>query len=167
MIVLSSLRELVATFLVSVARLDTLALELKIANSRVMGASAVNTTVTLMGLAGAAQVLGVGGSDVLSQFGGKWLDLLWSGALVLAWVLVVIARWREKKDVVDAAWLEIGGILLISAVFILFTVIVIKYAGGSGALFLTCAFLSQCLTLLGRGALLLRRIVWLGRAAKR
>jgi hypothetical protein len=84
-------------------------LELRIANSRVMGAAAVNTTATCMLVAGMSQVLGIGGSKVLSVFGGAWLDYLWSWTLVLAWGMIVLSRWREKKDAVDGAWLEIGG----------------------------------------------------------
>lgn len=143
-------------------------IELKIANSRVMGAHMVTTTATLMAFAGFCSLTGLGGSALLTQFGGHWLDLLWAWTFVLAWVLVMASRCWEKKDAIDAAWLEIGGILMISAVFGLFTYIVMKYAGsGGGTLFLTCGFLAQILNMLGRGVLLAKRIIWLGRAATR
>lgn len=139
-------------------------LELRISNSRVMGSHAVTVTAAVMAVTGAGQLLGLGGSAVLSQFGGAWLDLMWSWMLVVAFFLVLAARWREAKDAIDAAWLEIGGILLIAVVFILFTGVVIAYTEGGGALFLTCAFVAQTLNMLGRGMLLLRRIIWLERA---
>lgn len=147
-------------------------LTLHIANSRVMGGAAVNVTSTAGMLAGVIQVLGgFGSSNVVNGFGGVEVDALWGSMLVVQWLFVVAARWRERRgrpgDAVDGAWIELGGILMLAVVIAFYVVVVLKQPGGlDGRVFIALVLSAQVLNLIGRGLLLVRRVIWLERATQ-
>lgn len=146
---------------------DLQSLELTIANSKVMGAASATLAAVAALIAGVAQLVGVWGSNVVTEFGGLRLDVAWAVSLIMGGVLVLAARVRESQDPVDGAWLEAGGLLILAVCLQVYVTVIIKQGGGlDGRLFVVLMLSSTAINLCGRALLLVRRIVWIWRAAR-
>lgn len=140
---------------------------LRIANSSVMGQAAVIVLCGAAAFASVFQLIGVYASATVSDWGGRSLDVAWSLTFIIAFVMVLGAKYCFR-DPVDQAWVEIGGIMLFNAGISVFIKALWAVQGGfDGRLFVVCMLGSQIVNTTARALLLLSRMTWVRRAANR
>lgn len=131
-----------------------------IGDSQVMGRLPVMVTSTVLSLTAISQVTEGLGSEVLTTFGGTWLNWFWFVCAMLSSVLVYAARLNANKRPQNSAILEIGGIALMDVVILTYALAVWDSVGFKGTLFALGLCLSVALNCSGRAVLLWRRRRW-------
>lgn len=134
-------------------------------DSTVMGRLPVMVLSGFIAAAGLSQFVGDYGSKVLSDFGGRDVSAAWGAVAMVAFLLVLTARFWPTPQ--DGAIIEIGGIVLIDAVVLVYALTLLGEPGGiEGRVFVTGICCSTMLNVSGRAVMLWRRRTWVRRVAR-